>query len=309
MDFLFWNVKGYSGIKLTEEDLNNKNYTFDEIKKIDSNILKKVNHTLKNDGVVFALSKKKIIKAVYLFKIEEKNKQKVLVFDEKFVLDEVNKCVKEFEDDFDAILDGILVSRCDIDKVIWKNKELTHLDRLKSNIKWIKTIIWFGIVVSCVIALALIVCGSVYSLGSSIYSIDEIKNDETLINYVSDIKSYSYVETLETFSNIDNKNSFILHEIVMPTLFSLFGYILLIVSFIEILNFIKNLMNNRILSVRSKINSLDKIYFKIFIALFFIINNFVLSFGIVVLFAIRYLFNECFQFSKNCSLLDSDSVK
>ena len=41
MDFMLWNVKGYTGINLTKEKLDSKKYSFEEIKKSILILLKK----------------------------------------------------------------------------------------------------------------------------------------------------------------------------------------------------------------------------------------------------------------------------
>ena len=293
MDYVFWNVKGYDGIQLTQEKLNEKTYSFDAIKKNDSNIIKKIEEDLETGGIVFALSKKRIIKAIYFFKLTKKHQEKILVFDKKIILDEVNKCIKQFENDIDKVLNGILFNRHDIDKAIWREKEVTKKEKFKSLITGTKVMVWLGIMLYSIISIAIMVCGIGYSLlGASNYSLEELKNNESIINYVSDINDYNYSETIEIISEYEDIVGFSIFEILLPTLFILFGYVLLIISLKEILDLMKNVNDNQSLFTKEKNRLLKKIILRFYIALLFVLNNFILWLGIgIILEIIEYMFN------------------
>ncbi len=297
MDIVFWNVKGYKGIHLTKEKLYSKEYSFDEIEKSDSNIIKQIETSLENGGAVLALSKKKIIKAIYIFKLTTNDNEKVLIFDKKVVLDEANKCIKEFENDIDTVLNSVLLNRQDVDRTIWREKEMTKNEKVKSLMKGTKILVWFGIIVFSIISLALIICSTSYSfLGTSNYSIEEIKNNESIISYVSNINNYSYSETIDVISEINNNVGFVVVEIIIPTVFTLFGYILLIISQKQILDLIKNVTDSKALFTNDKKQLLNKILLRTDIALFLVLKNFYIWIGIgMILEVIRYLFNYCVQ--------------
>lgn len=295
MDFMFWSVKGYTGINLTKEKLHNKKYSFDEIKESNSNVIEQIEDHLEHGGVVLALAKKKKIKLIYFFKLTTINKEKTLIFDNKIVLDEAKKCIKEFENDIDIVLNGIIFNRDDIDKVIWREQTKTKEEKLKSNIISAKILTWISIIIFSILSFALVIVGTSCSfLSISDYSIDEIKNNESIVNYVSDINNYSYSETLWAISEIDNKIEFAVFEIIIPTIFTLLGYILLIISLCEILVLIKNVNDNKTLFTQDKNQLFKKILLKMYIALLFILSNFILWIVIgIILEIIEYMFNYC----------------
>jgi len=300
MDFMLWSVKGYTGVQLTKEKLHNKKYSLDEIKNNDSSIVKQIEENLENGGIIFALSKKKIIKAIYFFKLTTNGNEKTLVFDKKVVLDEANKCIKQFENDIDTVLNGVLFNRHDIDKAVWKEKEVTKKEKFKSAITGVKSLVWIGIIIYCIMSLAILVCSTSHFLFAVNSSIDEIKKDEQIINYVSDINNYSYSETIEIMSDFDDVVGFAVIEIILPTVFILFGYILLIISLKEILTLTKNVTDNQSLFTNDKNQLLKKIILRGYIALLFVLSNFILWLGIgVILEIIQYMFNYCVQLTND----------
>lgn len=292
---VLWKVKGYTGIQLTKEKLESKKYSFDEIKDSDSNFIKQIEENLEKGGIVFCLLKKKNIKAAYLFKMTKKGKEKSLVFDKKIALDEVNRCIEEFENDIDKVLSGILFNRHDIDKALWREKEITGNKKIKSDIKQVKVFAWFSIVILFMLSLATITLGSIYSMTCiSSNSIDEIQKDETIINYVSDINNYDHFEITEAMSEYEEQLGFAIWEIIIPTFFQLLGYILMIVSLKEILDLLQNVTNNKMLFTGEKNKLVTNILLHILIASFFIIKNLLIWFVIVIIIEIiQYLFNYC----------------
>jgi len=301
MDVLIWSIKGYTGINLTKEKLNKKKYSFDEIKESDPNIIKEIEDNLEKNGLVLALLKKKIIKAIYIFKITKKGDERILTFDKKIVLDEVNKCVKEFEHDIGESLPGILINRRDIDKIIWKEKELTQKETFKSSINVLRIVVLLGIIICYTMALVVTVQGAMNSLlCTSIYSIEEIQKDESIIDYISSINHYSYSEILSTMSNINNNVGFAVLEIIVPTIFTLIGWILLIISLKKILDLIKNATDSESLFTKDNNNLFTKIFLFGSIALLFLTGNFIIWLGIVtILEIIQYLFNYCVQITND----------
>lgn len=293
MDYLFWNVKGYAGIELTKEKLDNKKYLFDEIKKENKNIVKEIEENLEKGGIVLGLCKKEIIKAIYFFKLETKDKEKILVFDRKIVLNEVNKCVKEFENDINTVLNKVLFERYDIDKTIWKEREVSRKERFKSSITGTKILVWFAIIMYSLISIALVVVSSASTLDISNYTNEEILKDEILMDYIGEINNYSYIE-LNNFPEVSNKTLFMVIKIIIPTAIKLFGFILLIIALKKILDLVHNVTNNKELFTKEKYKQLNTITILMDIALLFILEKFVLWGGIVLLFEIiKYLAKYC----------------
>jgi len=124
MNLLLWGVKGYDGVEITSKILDNSKWSFDEVLEKDSEIVNDIKKALDNGGEVFGLSKKKILKSIYIFKVIKIENERVLVFDKKLILDEVSKCTQEFENDLETILGSTIVERDDVDKAIWNDKEI-----------------------------------------------------------------------------------------------------------------------------------------------------------------------------------------
>lgn len=300
MEIEFWRVKGYTGTRLTKEKLRNENYSFDEIKSVEKNIVKQIEENLENGGVVFGLSKNKIIKAIYFFKLTTNGKEKTLIFDKKVILDEVNKCVKEFENDIDNVLNNLLVNRTDIDKAVWRDKEINRKQKFKSQISNVKMFTWLGLVILCMLSLTRVILSTTFSFGISEYTIDEIKKDEVIIDHVSELNDYDYSEVIDVISEIDNKNEFLATKIILPTAFILFGYIFLIIALKKILDLTKNVTDTESLFTSDKNQLLQKIVLLTYIALLFLLRNIVLWLGIgLVLEIIAYIFNYCVQLTNN----------
>lgn len=302
MDYsLLWRVKGYTGIELTKEKINSNKYFFDEILESDTKIIKQVETKLEKGGVVFALAKKKVIKAIYILKLTTVDGEKVLIFDKKVVLPEVLKCVDEFEEDINGILNEVIFHRHDIDKAVWKEKDIDKTKRFKAAMTEIKLFAWLGTILLGIIALALVVCGTLHSLtGISAESMDEIKKDELIISYVSDINHYRYSETTVVVSEFTNNNGFVVTQIVVPTVIQLAGYILLILSLQDVLDLTKGATDNKSFFTEDKNQQLKKAILKAFCGLLFVLGNFVLWLGIgSIICVIQYMFSYCVYFTTN----------
>lgn len=301
MDLVFWKVKGHTGIQITKENLHNKKYSFDEIKDADHNIVKEVEENLENGGIIFGLTNKKIIKALYLFKLTTKGKQKVLVFDKKVVLETANKGVKEFEKDIHTVLNSILFDRIDIDKAIWQDKEITKKEKFKAIIESAKTFAWIGIIFCCIWSLVITACSTSYSFFSvSNVPIEKIKNDESLMDYISYINNYSYSDTINAMSEINNKFGLVTLKIIIPTAFILFGYILLIITLKEVLDFLKDVTDDKTLYTNEKYKMLQKILLQVYIALLFLLGNILLWLAIgIIIEIIKITFNYCVQLNND----------
>lgn len=296
MDFMLWNVKGYSGVNLTKDKLNSNKFSFTDIKESSSDVVKKVEKTIDNGGVVLALSKKKVIKGLYFFKVTKDGTENVLVFDKMIMLDEVNKCVDEFENDIENILSHILFNRHDIDKAIWHEKEITKNKRFMSRVKIIKTLTMIGIAISCIVSLALVMCSTFYSVEVSNSSMVQIKENKLVINYISKLNNYDYIDCVEAIENFEefSVGGLVVGEIIVPTLFKLFGLALIVISLKELNDLIHNVTDNKMLFTYEKTDLLRKSLLYAVIGLLFILNNLILWFIIGVIFEVfYYLFSYC----------------
>jgi len=300
MDLAFWNVKGYNGIQITKESLHNKKYSFDDIKKYNSNITQEIEENLEKGGIVFGLSKKKNIKAIYIFKLTKKGKDKTLVFDKKIILEEVNKCIEEYENDIDKVLKHIIITRHDIDNAYWREKEISKKEKFTEFVRGFNLLVWIFLILTCFVSTTLIVRSTLNSLNVSNSSIEEIKNDELLMDYVSYINNYDYIETTSVFSNIEDKTELVVIEIILPTIIMLFGNVLLIISLKELLDLTKNVTDNQTLFTSDKYQLFKKFILNTIIALFLILKNLIIWLLIVTLFEIiEYVFNYCVYLTNN----------
>ena len=127
---VFGSVKGYGIQQISLKMLENKKWNFSELEIKDSDIKNEIKSVIENGGTVFSLEKKKIFKAVYLFKLVNDSDDKYLSFDKKIVLDEIiEDAIKEFEDDMTTLL-GEAVAGEEVSRVIWGEKEI-ELSKIK----------------------------------------------------------------------------------------------------------------------------------------------------------------------------------
>lgn len=271
MEINYWKVKGYNGVDFTKNKLDNDGYSFAEIKEVDSKIVKQIEKCLEDGGYVFGLHKNKIVKSVYIFKLSSKGKQKILVFDKKIVLDEVNKCVKEFESDIDDLLVTLLDSeRIDINMLIWENKTIDMKERYFNIIKVLRFTSWFAISIFSLFAIIQIILCSSFSMVATTSSIDEIKVDEDIKDFVHDINDYDYYEVNNVFSEIDNKKEFLTLEIILPTVFEIIEYVFFICIFLGILDLLKNVSSMKDLFTIEKYKKVKMLHYCFVFTIFLI---------------------------------------
>lgn len=175
-------------------------------------------------------------------------------------------------------------------------------NKFKSIIASIKVLSILEIVICCMMFLAIVVCTTSYSLDISKNSIEELQKDEEILDYTSTLNAYSYSGTIEVFKNIDNKTEFIVFELIIPSIFLVFGYILLIISLQNVILLIKNVTDKKSLFTNEKYQLLKKIILRTDIALFFIVGNINLFLWVIIgifLEIILYLFNYCDELTNN----------
>lgn len=150
MKIRIWSVKGYGGYQLTQKMLDNEKWSFSELEKVEKNIKKELKKCLNDGGEIFILSKKKVVKAAYIFKTITEKDEKVLILDKKMVLEEVEKCVDEFENDLEVVLGETLMERTDLNKAIWRDNEIEPVKvkigkyEISTSIIWILVGLMFG---------------------------------------------------------------------------------------------------------------------------------------------------------------------
>ena len=169
-------------------------------------------------------------------------------------------------------------------------------ENFMSKIKFGKVFSWFGIIVCSLISVGLLVCSTFYTLEVANTPVFELNQNEDLMDYVSTINNYSYYETIGTFTDIEDNFEFALFEIILPSMALLFGYILLVFTFKELLGFLKNVKKPKDLLTDKKIQIAQRCVLRTVIALLFILQNLFLWFTITVFLE---LLNYGFSYSLN----------
>lgn len=165
----------------------------------------------------------------------------------------------------------------------------------------IKLFSWIGIFVGCFSCLLLLVLSTSYSLSVGDYSLEELRQSDELRYYTSSLNNYTYSETLDVFSNIDNHVEFGVFELVLPSIVLLVGNILLLVSSKKVLDFLKNVKSKKTLFTDEKYEKLQEIVSILdftFLCLFFESNLLIWAFITVILTIILYLFRYCVDFQE-----------
>ena len=115
-------VKEYNINQITLKMIDNVKWDFSEIESKNSEIKNYLKDIIKNEGVVYSLNKKKVFKAIYVFKMEKVDDKKSLVFDKKISLKELTaEVIEEFEKDIVTIL-GEEVASNEFEKATWDDK-------------------------------------------------------------------------------------------------------------------------------------------------------------------------------------------
>ena len=124
MVVLFGSIKEYKTLEITKKVLQNGKWSFGEF---DKNLVKELFEVLNNGGFIFALGKKieknKVVKSIYVFKLEKQGDDKILVFDKSLFTEEIREEVlNKFIENLDSIL-GTLVSERHVSKAFFEEKE------------------------------------------------------------------------------------------------------------------------------------------------------------------------------------------
>ena len=121
---MFGSIKEYKTLEITKKVLQNGKWSFGEF---DKNLVKELFEVLNNGGFIFALGKKieknKVVKGIYVFKLEKQGDDKILVFDKSLFTEEIREEVlNKFIENLDSIL-GTLVSERHVSKAFFEEKE------------------------------------------------------------------------------------------------------------------------------------------------------------------------------------------
>lgn len=124
MIYLFGSIKEYKIFEITKKTLSKSKWSFEEF---ESNVSGELFGVLDNGGFVFALGRKqeknKIVKGIYVFKLEENNGDKNLIFSKSLFSEEIREEVLiKFVEHLDSVL-GSLVSEKHVSSVIFNEKK------------------------------------------------------------------------------------------------------------------------------------------------------------------------------------------
>ena len=146
-------VKNYSLVEISLKMFENKKWSFEELSSKKSNIEKKIKEVLTNGGFVYALHRKKVLKAVYLFKLVTEDDKKSILFDCKVLVDELTTdVIDEYENDIVTFL-GELVSEGEYVKAVFNGKEIEPV-QVKLG-KWQIPILFLWLIVGVVLSILL----------------------------------------------------------------------------------------------------------------------------------------------------------
>lgn len=121
---MFGSIKEYKILEITKGVLKKGKWSFDEF---DKKLVDELTDVVNNGGFIFALGKKidkkKIVKGIYIFKLEKQGDDKILVFDKKIFSEAIREEVlNRFIENLDSIL-GSLVSERHVVRAYFGDKE------------------------------------------------------------------------------------------------------------------------------------------------------------------------------------------
>lgn len=124
---MFGNIREYKLFEITKSVLEKEKWDLKEIKKENPDIIDELKDVISNKGVIFALGrkidKKKIVKGIYIFKCEIKEKEKILIFDRALFSEVIrDEVIHQFEDEIDSLL-GSGVSENMYTKAVFRDRE------------------------------------------------------------------------------------------------------------------------------------------------------------------------------------------
>lgn len=114
-------IKGYDICNITNKKLDKEEF-LSELIKLDSNLKNKILKVLNDNGYVIGLKKKKVLKVVYIFKMDIQ--QKILKYSESLATKDIEiKTIENFEK---AIIEELKekVTLEEVSKVDWKDIEI-----------------------------------------------------------------------------------------------------------------------------------------------------------------------------------------
>ena len=171
--------------------------------------------------------------------------------------------------------------------------------KLKDIVSSLKITATLGIIFSSFALLVILVLCTLTTISISVNTIEQSLNNNSTIEYVAKINSYSISVAKDAISNITNKGLFIAFDVILPSIIVLIAFILLIFANKKILDFIKDVKTNKNLFTTQKLEELKVIrsYFLTIGLLLFIVFDFSYFFIylilVITLEIILYLFNYC----------------
>lgn len=176
------------------------------------------------------------------------------------------------------------------------DKNIIKLKDLVSIVKFIAT---FGIIASSFISLVVIILCTITTLSISTGTTEQLLNNNSVIEYVAKINSYSISEVKDTIGTITNKGLFVTFDVILPSIIILAIFIFLIIASKKIINFVKDVKSNKSLFTTQKLKELKEI--EMLLSVIGIILFIAFGFSYIIVYIILvitleiilYLFNYC----------------
>lgn len=176
------------------------------------------------------------------------------------------------------------------------NNKTMKLKDIISSLKIISIII---MIFSTIVLISTVVLGTLTTLSVVNSSNEQLLNNDSAVDFIAKMNSYSFSEVNKEIADISNKGIFVTFQIIIPTLFVIAAFISLLICCKKILDFIKNVKSNKGLFIDEKLLELKKIRILVLSTgiLFLLAFDFSYFFIFLVLELtleiIIYLFNYC----------------
>lgn len=116
----FSSINNHDVFQIFKSGIEKNKYDFSVLEEMDKKIVDYILETFKNGSIAFGLREKKVVKAIYIFKIDEYNGSKSFVLDKKLYVSGLGDTIEKFEKTIGKIFYSVLKSG-EITKAIWNN--------------------------------------------------------------------------------------------------------------------------------------------------------------------------------------------
>ena len=181
-------------------------------------------------------------------------------------------------------------------KVTLKEKNIILHDRERKLIKFVALLASFF---ASGLALLMLIFGIICTIAVSKLPKADLINDNIVVTLVSKLNNHSIIDTNDLISNMSNKTTFILLEIIVPTVAFISAMMLIIFLSKKVLDFVSNVKIEKDLFTPKKLDDVKDIILLlslILLALLVLFNEPMIIIYLIVellLFIIYLLFKKC----------------